>query len=151
MSKEMNQEPSGLMQALGDGQLLEYLPEEKKAIMEFTVKPEFCHSGNIAQGGFVTGWIDSAMSHAVILATDRTYWPATLELKVSFFKSANPGKVKAVGWVQKMGRSIAFVEGQLLNDAGEVLATSTSTAKLAPISSNVPSDKPPIMASNQDG
>jgi len=133
VSETENQEPSELMQALGDGQMLEYFPEQKKAIMEFTVKPEFCHSGNIAQGGFVTGWIDAAMSHAVILATERRFWPATLELKVSFFKSANPGKVKAVGWVEKMGRSIAFVEGQLLSEAGEVLATSTSTAKLAPM------------------
>jgi CheY-like chemotaxis protein len=28
-----------------------------------------CHSGGVVQGGFVTGWIDAAMAHAIIAMT----------------------------------------------------------------------------------
>jgi hypothetical protein len=38
-------------------------------MVAFTGKLDFCHSGNVAQGGFVTTWLDSAMAHATVLAT----------------------------------------------------------------------------------
>lgn len=123
---------SPLLQSLGDGCVVEFIAAEKRAVMEFTAKPEFCHSGNVVQGGFVTAWIDSAMAHAAVLATEGTLAPATLEIKVSFYRAANPGRVRAEGWVERLGRSIAFLEGRLMSVDGEVLATATSTVKLVP-------------------
>lgn len=100
----------------------------------FRARPELCHSGGVVQGGFVTGWIDSAMSHAVMHAAEGAVWPASLEIKVSFFRPVLPGQnVVAEGWIERMGRSIAFVAGRLVDEEGEVLATSTSTAKLLPV------------------
>lgn len=104
-----------------------------KAILHYRATMAMCHSGGIVQGGFVTGWIDAAMAHAVIAATERTKTPLSLEIKISFLKSASPGLVIAEGWIEKMGRSTAFLEGRLLNEEGEVLAKGTSTAKLAPL------------------
>ena len=91
-----------------------------------------CHSGNVVQGGFVTAWIDSAMARAAMLATEGALAPATLEIKVSFFRAANPGPVRAEGWVERLGRSIGFLEGRLTTLDGDVLATATSTVKLVP-------------------
>ena len=117
---------------LGDGRTLEMDGEAGRAVVEFTCKPEMCHSGGIAQGGFVTGWIDSAMAHACIARFSMSYWIATLELKVSFFRPATPGKVIAEGWIERAGKQTVFTEGRLLDEAGEVLAKATSTIRLVP-------------------
>jgi uncharacterized protein (TIGR00369 family) len=117
---------------LGDGRTLEMDGEAGRAVVEFTCKPEMCHSGGVAQGGFVTGWIDSAMAHACIARFSMNYWIATLELKVSFFRPAKPGKVIAEGWIERAGKQTVFTEGRLLDEAGEVIAKATSTIRLVP-------------------
>ena len=104
-----------------------------RAILEYRATMAMCHSGGVVQGGFITGWIDAAMAHAVLSASGRTKTPLSLEIKISFLKPAGPGLVIAEGWIEQMGHKTAFLEGRLLNEAGEVLAKGTSTAKLAPL------------------
>jgi acyl-CoA thioesterase len=58
--------------------------------------------------------------------------PATLEIKVSSFRSANRGPVRAEGWLQRLGRSIAFFERRVTTPGGDVLAMATSTVKAVP-------------------
>ena len=89
-----------------------------------------CHSGGVVQGGFVTGWIDAAMAHAAIAMTGPGVVPMSLELKVSFFAPARPGRVIAEAWVEKRGRTTCFFEGRLLDPAGKVLAKASSTLQL---------------------
>jgi uncharacterized protein (TIGR00369 family) len=55
---------------------------------------------------------------------------ATLELKVSFFRPATPGTVRAEGWIERAGRETVFLEARLLDDAGQVLAKASSTVRL---------------------
>ena len=122
---------SALMELLGGGTLLEYSDQEQKAVMRFDARPEFCHSdGKVVQGGFITAWMDAAMAHAVRQASHGESSAMTLELKVTFIAAVGPGRVLAVGRVVSMGRSVAFLEGQLLDGGGKLLATSSSTAKL---------------------
>lgn len=132
MAEVQTQEP-GLLETLGNGVVIEHFEDPFKVVMEFEAEMRFCHSGGVVQGGFVTAWLDSAMSHAVILATGRTRAPSSLEIKVSFVKAANPGKVRAVGWVKHLGGKIAFLEGELFNADGELLATASTTAKMVNI------------------
>jgi len=56
--------------------------------------------------------------------------PMTLELKVSFFQPTYPGIVTAEAWIERRGRQNCFLEGHLLNAAGEVLAKASSTLRL---------------------
>lgn len=121
-----------VMAALGDGRMLEADGELGRSRLEFTCKPEMCHSGGVAQGGFVTGWIDSAMAHACVARYTTAYWIATLEIKVSFFKPVAPGTVIAEGWIERAGKQTVFTEGRLLDADGEVLAKATSTIRLVP-------------------
>jgi uncharacterized protein (TIGR00369 family) len=118
------------MGSLGDGRFIEYDETTKRVVLEFTARSEMCHSGDVVQGGFVTGWLDSAMSHAAVHACNGERVPASLEIKISFFRPAHPGRVRAEGWVVRIGQSIAFLEGRLFDAAGEVLATGSSTAKM---------------------
>lgn len=102
-----------------------------RACLEYTARPQQCHSGGVVQGGFVTGWIDAAMAHAVIAKVGEGVVPMTLELKVSFLGPARPGPVFAEGWIIKSGRTTAFVEGSLKDAVGNLLATASSTLMLA--------------------
>jgi acyl-CoA thioesterase len=103
-----------------------------RAVLEFLAGPHMCHSGGVVQGGFISGWLDSAMAHAVIAMTGFEITPMSLELKISFFAPARPGAVFAEGWVEKSGRSTCFTEGSLRDAKGAVLAKASSTIRLIP-------------------
>ena len=102
-----------------------------RAQIEYAASMAQCHSGGVVQGGFVTGWIDAAMAHAVIAKVGDGMVPMTLELKVSFFAPARPGPVIAEAWIVKAGRKTVFAEGTLSDAAGTVLAKASSTLMLA--------------------
>ena len=102
-----------------------------RAQIEYAASMAQCHSGGVVQGGFVTGWIDAAMAHAVIAKVGHGMVPMTLELKVSFFAPARPGPVIAEAWIVKAGRKTVFAEGTLSDGAGTVLAKASSTLMLA--------------------
>jgi len=113
------------------GQMRVVTCEGGRAVIEYECGPQMCHSGGVAQGGFVCGWIDAAMAHASMsLLPDMS--PMSLELKVSYFAPARPGRVTAEGWIERKGRTNAFLEGRLLGPGGEVLAKASSTVRLIP-------------------
>jgi acyl-CoA thioesterase len=109
--------------------------------MRFLATREMCHSveghpkGGIVQGGFVAGFLDSAMAHACVARSHFTVVVPSLELKVSFLTQVNPGPVRAEARIRRWGRSIVFLEADLFDDDGTLLATASSTAKLAPMRS----------------
>ncbi len=105
-----------------------------KSVLLYRAVMDMCHSGGIVQGGFITGWIDAAMAHAVMGATNYAQSPLSLEIKISFLRSAGPGLYRAEAWVERMGRSTAFLEGRLVNEKGETVAKGSSTAKLVSMS-----------------
>ena len=123
--------PRDLNSALGFVRIVEMSPEGR-ARLEYQAGMHMCHSGGVVQGGFITGWLDAAMAHAVIATTGFEMTPMSLELKVAFFAPARPGPVFVEGWVEQMGRSTCFTEGRLTDAAGVVLAKATSTIRLIP-------------------
>ena len=104
--------------------------EPGHAVIEYEVLPAMCHSGGVAQGGFVSGWIDAAMAHAVMAKHGFDRVPISLERKVSFYAPANPGRVLAEGWIEKGGGRTLFAEGRLTSLDGRVLAKASSTIQL---------------------
>jgi len=104
--------------------------EEKSAVMAFTIPLDFCHSGNVVQGGFIAAMLDAAMSHAVFTNIDNVVALPTLELKISYLAASLAGPFTAKGVIVRAGKSIIFLEGKLFNEQGELTATASSTAKL---------------------
>ena len=129
---ESDAKPHELSAYLGLEKVIDH-GESGRAVIHYRASMAMCHSGGIVQGGFVTGWIDAAMAHLVMAQTNYEFSPLSLEIKVSFLASAKPGIVVAEAWMEKRGRSTCFLEGRLTNEAGEVLAKATSTAKLVPM------------------
>jgi len=106
--------------------------DDGHATLEYRAGLHMCHSGGVVQGGFITGWIDAAMAHAVMAMTGFEMTPMSLELQVSFFAPARPGPVFAEAWVEQKGKSTCFVEGRLKDGSGTVLAKASSTIRLIP-------------------
>ncbi len=101
-----------------------------EAIVIYNAKKNMCHSGNIVQGGFITGWLDAVMALACMCKVGPDVLVLSLEIKTSFIKSVNPGDVKVFGKVVKSGNSIAFLEGHLLDNKNNILAKANQTVKL---------------------
>ncbi|HAN27771.1 MAG TPA: PaaI family thioesterase [Haliea salexigens] len=113
-----------------NGQLLDFDEAEGTAEMQFDVSEQFCHSINVVQGGNVTVMLDAAMSHALFMQQADVAALPTLELKVSFLEPTLAGRIIARGKVVKCGKSISFLEGSLINPAGQLAAVASATAKV---------------------
>jgi acyl-CoA thioesterase len=121
--------PADSLQAtLGQRRIRRFEPGH--AEIEYECGLHMCHSGGVAQGGFVAGWIDAAMAHAVMATCQPGMVPMSLELKISYFAPTNPGLVVAHAWVESGGGRTWFVEGKLCDSAGKVLAKGSSTVRL---------------------
>jgi uncharacterized protein (TIGR00369 family) len=102
--------------------------------MRFVVKPEFCNPAGNMQGGIFAAMMDDAAATAIVAASHakspgkRIFVP-TLEFKVSFFAPAKLGSaVVCEGRAVKLGRSIAFAEVDMTDEAsGRLLARMTTT------------------------
>ncbi|WP_285038874.1 PaaI family thioesterase [Plantibacter sp. lyk4-40-MEA-4] len=103
--------------------------EEGDVVM--TAEPDESHYNPIGSvhGGFFATVLDSVCGCAVHSTLPAGVGYTTLELKVSFLRpvTAETGTVTAHGWVTKGGRNAAFVEADLRDADGRVLATASST------------------------
>ena len=85
--------------------------------------------GNV-QGGFLAAMLDDTLGPALATTFSEQEFAPTLELKVSFIRPARPGTLIGTGRVVHRGGSVAFLEGELRDSAGDLLATATATARL---------------------
>jgi len=121
-----------LSESMGDFHITGWDLDKKTAQAEFTVRREYCHTnGTIAQGGFITAWLDAAMAHAVMHDTGHKQTVFSLEIKVSFYEKVGPGPGRVEGRVIRRGKRVAFLEGALYNAEGKLAAEATSTGILA--------------------
>lgn len=123
-----------LSESMGNFHVTGWDPERKTVSAAFTVRPEYCHTnGTIAQGGFITAWLDAAMAHAVLHDSDQLLNVASLEIKVSFLERVGPGEGTVIARVVRRGKRVAFMEGDLYNPDGKLAAQATSTGMLVPM------------------
>lgn len=114
--------------ALGFQQVRAAGPE--RATVEYRVLPHMCHSGGIAQGGFVCAWIDATMARVLSAIHGPRVLTLTLEIKISYLAATRSGIVIAEAWAIGGGKSLAFVEGHLLDAEARLLAKGSATFKL---------------------
>ena len=123
-----------LSESMGDFHVTGWDAERKALRAAFTVRRAYCHTnGTIAQGGFITAWLDAAMAHAVLHDTGHAQTVFSLEIKVSFYEKVGPGDGWVVGRVIRRGKRVAFLEAALYNTDGKLAAEATSTGLLADI------------------
>jgi molybdopterin converting factor subunit 1 len=98
--------------------------------MEFIASEQFLNPAGLVQGGFITAMLDDTMGPAAIAQLGPGHFAPTLELKVNFLRPVGPGRLVADGRVVHMGKSVAFLEGSLADEDGNVVATATATVRV---------------------
>jgi len=121
-----------LSESMGDFHVTGWDAASKTLKAAFTIRREYCHTnGTIAQGGFITAWLDAAMAHAVMHDTEHEQTVFSLEIKVSFYEKVGPGEGRAEATVVRRGRRVAFMQASLYNPEGKLAAEASSTGVLA--------------------
>lgn len=108
---------------------LSWDPVRQELVLSFTVDEQFCHSGDVLQGGFSTSMLDATMAYVALCADRRIQHIPSLEIKVSFIAPGHPGTLICTGRPVRLGGSIGFLESELHQD-GNLVATSTGTYRI---------------------
>ena len=76
--------------------------------------------------------LDEAMSTCCIIASNVTMTAPTLELKTSYLRPLFPGRAEVKARIIKFGRSTAFMEAELFDPDGKLVAKASATAAPKP-------------------
>ncbi|RZV33016.1 MAG: PaaI family thioesterase [Sphingomonadaceae bacterium] len=107
--------------------------EAGEITMHYTPPAEFASPRGAVQGGLIAGFLDEVMGSALLAVTDDAYLPLNLDMKLTFLRMVPLETITAKGRVVKHGRRVAFLEGELYDQAGNQLARATSTALPTPM------------------
>jgi uncharacterized protein (TIGR00369 family) len=90
----------------------------------------------VVHGGLVCTLLDTVAGCAVHTTLPKGLGYTSIELKVNYLRPVqlDSGPLTAVGTVVKPGRRIAFAEGQVLDAAGRLVATASSSLLVFPLS-----------------
>tara|TARA_B100001248_G_scaffold260210_1_gene247833 strand:+ start:1207 stop:1647 length:441 start_codon:yes stop_codon:yes gene_type:complete len=115
---------------LGIKKILKLDTSKGEAHALYKARKNMCHSGNIVQGGFITGWLDAVMALACMCKVGADTLVLSLEIKTTFIKKISHEQVLVIGNVIKTGKTIAFLEGKIVDTENNILAKGTQTVKL---------------------
>jgi uncharacterized protein (TIGR00369 family) len=110
--------------------VIEATPGSGRAELEFKAVPAFLNRYGSVQGGVVAAMLDSAVGCALLTSMPDGHSGVTLEMKVTYIRPARRGLVRGTGRVVHKGRSVAFLEGELRDTRGNLLAAATATYRI---------------------
>lgn len=102
--------------------------EREEITLAFEAPASFVTPRGSVQGGLVAGFLDEVMGWAHVWATDHAEAPLNLEISMNLLKPVPAGALVGKGRVVRRGRRVIFLEGELFDPAGNLLARATSTA-----------------------
>jgi len=109
-------------------------PEPGVTVWKMTAGEHLANPVGVVQGGFVAAFADTAMASSTItnLAGKKAY-TANTEMKISFLKAAPVGEpLTCIAKVIGGGSRITFVEAEVSDAAGNLIAKASSTYLLTP-------------------
>jgi uncharacterized protein (TIGR00369 family) len=110
--------------------VLEAVPGSGRIRVQFEATDAFTNPMGNVQGGLLAAMLDDTLGPALATTFAPDEFAPTLELKVNFVRPAKPGALFGTGWVVHRGGSVAFLQGELHDAKGDLLATASATARL---------------------
>lgn len=100
---------------------------EGRAVVTLSAGPQHANPMGTLHGGVLCDIADAAMgmAFASTLASDESF--TTVELKINFFRPIWEAQLKAEGKVVRRGRSIGYVECEVTDERGRLVAKAAST------------------------
>lgn len=95
----------------------------------FEADERFVNPAGTVQGGFLAAMLDDTQGPALFAMTEGRVYAPTIGFNVSFIKAARPGRFVGKGRVVSLGRTIAFTEAELFDEAGELVARATFSSR----------------------
>ena len=100
--------------------------EEGSLTMEFVVRKDMCNPGGIMHGGVAIGMMDDIIGMTTFSMGNQAFY-STVNLNTDFLYSAKPDeKLIAKSKIVRMGKKIAHAEGEIRNEAGQIIAKCTT-------------------------
>jgi uncharacterized protein (TIGR00369 family) len=115
-------------------ELIAEYPDEGRIEIAFHPTAEMLNPRGAVQGGFVAAMLDDVMGPAMVSSTGGKEGMVTIDMNVSFLRPVYPGRVIGKGRIINRGKTIVYMEGELFDDAGEMLARATSSGRVMTIS-----------------
>ncbi len=100
-------------------------PEAGTIEIGFTADERFLNPGGTVQGGFLAAMLDDTQGPALFGMTHGEAYAPTIDFNISFLKAARPGQFVGKGRVISLGKTIAFTEAELFDEAGDLVARAT--------------------------
>jgi acyl-coenzyme A thioesterase 13 len=100
--------------------------EEGSLTAEYIVRKDMCNPGGIMHGGVATGILDDLIGITVVASGSQVFY-SSVNLNIDFLFSAKPDeKLIAKSKIVRMGKKIAHAEGEIRNEAGQIIAKCTT-------------------------
>lgn len=101
--------------------------EPGRAVFEMDAGPQHHNPMGTLHGGIYCDLADAAMgwAYAATLAEGEAF--TTVELKINFLRAARQGKLRAEGKVVKAGSALGYVECDVTDADGRLIARASST------------------------
>jgi uncharacterized protein (TIGR00369 family) len=90
-------------------------PQHGRMTVSFEARREFCNLMGSVQGGMLAAMLDLVMAFAVLCTLEDGHVVPSLEMKTSFIAPARAGEITGDGTLVRKGRSVAFMEGRLVD------------------------------------
>lgn len=115
-------------------EMLEVDAEAGRVRVRYRPGPEFTNPMGSVQGGIVVAMLDDAAAFAAIVKSGERIGVPTIELKTSFFAPARAGEdLFATGRCVKFGKRVCFMESELHDKDGKLLAKLSTSAIPMPL------------------
>ena len=98
----------------------------------FEATSEFLNPAGRIQGGILGAMLDDTMGPAVLVKSAGALYPSSIDMNLSFLGAARPGPLVCEGEVLRLGKTVGFVEGRLMDADGRILVRATSSVLLVP-------------------
>jgi uncharacterized protein (TIGR00369 family) len=113
-------------------QLLDHDEDRGWIRIGFDGKSDFLNPAGRVQGGILAAMLDDTMGPAVLLKSAGTLYPSSIDMNISFLRAAKPGPLFCEAEVLRLGKTVGFVQAQLMDADGRLLVRATSSVMLIP-------------------
>ena len=117
-------------------ELLHIDADNRSIAIQFQAARDFLNASGHVQGGLLSAMLDDTLGPAVFAATNFKQHGRTIDLHTHFLRPALPGKIIGKARVTRLGRTVAFMEGQLFDPEDRLIARATSSAMLFDVDAN---------------
>jgi len=104
---------------------------EQQYLVELKIQSRHYNAGGFVHGGVLATMLDTAMARSYWRAqTPDTMSSVTLEMKTNYLRPAKSGMLTAYGKLVNLTKRTAYVEGEVLDETGKLIAKASATLML---------------------